>query len=154
MKLSWAWLSLFLLSGASADADTDTDGVLSLDYCADQYVLALVSEENILALSPASRSSYSYYRDRAAGFAQIKPEIEAVYSMAPNIIVRQWGGGLEATEYLSKIGLKVVQIGYGESFKEAGENLVKFGKEIDREDRANRLIPVSYTHLRAHETSP
>ena len=35
--------------------------VVSLDYCADQYVLALSERENISALSPASQSSYAYY---------------------------------------------------------------------------------------------
>ena len=40
--------------------------IASLDYCADQYVLALAARDDILALSPAADDRYSYFASRAA----------------------------------------------------------------------------------------
>ena len=41
--------------------------IVSLDYCADQYVLKLADEEQILAISPDAVKDFSYMREAAAG---------------------------------------------------------------------------------------
>lgn len=138
MSVRWLWIVIFLMNTDAVWADHGK--VLSLDYCADQYVLALANEEDILALSPASQSNYSYFQETAEHFPQLKPAMEAVYAVDPDIVVRQWGGGLNAFERLSGFGFKVAQIEHGDSFKAAQDNLLKIGKEIGAEDRAALLV--------------
>ncbi|HBJ94399.1 MAG TPA: iron ABC transporter substrate-binding protein, partial [Hyphomonadaceae bacterium] len=67
--------------------------IISMDYCADQYVLALAEREDILALSPDADKTFSYLRDQADGIPQIRPVAESVLAAQPDLIVRSYGGG-------------------------------------------------------------
>ena len=52
--------------------------IVSLDYCADQYVLQFVPRENILAISPDGTADFSYMRETAAGIPTVRPIAENV----------------------------------------------------------------------------
>ena len=52
--------------------------IVSLDYCADQYVLGLVERSRILALSPDAGEDFSYLRAEAEGIPAIRPRAEDV----------------------------------------------------------------------------
>ena len=47
--------------------------IVSLDYCADQFVLGLADRERILALSPDAVKDFSYLRAEAAGLPAVRP---------------------------------------------------------------------------------
>ena len=114
--------------------------VVSLDHCSDQYVLALADREQILALSPAARSEYSYMRDKAVGIPTVRSTAEEVLMLGPDKVMRQWGGGYEATEVLTRFGLPVVKIQNGHSIKTMRNNLLIAGEALEQMDRAQALI--------------
>ncbi len=87
-------------------------GVVSLDYCADQFVLKFVARENILALSPDATASFSYMKEAAIGLPTIRPRAEDVLLLKPEIVVRSYGGGPLASAFFERTGIKIVQIGY------------------------------------------
>ena len=87
-------------------------GVVSLDYCADQFVLKFVDRENILALSPDATASFSYMKEAAIGLPTIRPRAEDVLLLKPEIVVRSYGGGPLASAFFERTGIKIVQIGY------------------------------------------
>ena len=86
---------------------------MSLDYCADQYVLEFVPRERIAALSPDSRSSFSFHRERAQGLPQVRPNAEEVLALEPDLVVRSYGGGPAAASFYRRAGARVAQIGFG-----------------------------------------
>ena len=86
--------------------------IVSLDYCADQYVLKLASHDHILALSPHAEDAYSYMRNEAAGLPKVRPTAEDVLALKPDLIVRTYGGGPNATGFFEKAGIPVLQIGW------------------------------------------
>ncbi|WOI52961.1 ABC transporter substrate-binding protein [Parvularcula sp. LCG005] len=109
-----ALLALFALVGCNA-SPVKTDGqprVVSLDYCADQYVLGLVERDYIAALSRDSQADYAYLRAEAVGLAQTSGRAEAVLALRPTVIVRTYGGGPDAGALYARLGIPVVQIGY------------------------------------------
>jgi iron complex transport system substrate-binding protein len=70
--------------------------IVSLDYCADQFVLALADRDQIAALSRGSQRDDSYYRTRAAGIRQTRGTLEEVLALRPDLVIRNWGGPWDA----------------------------------------------------------
>lgn len=85
--------------------------IVSLDYCADQYVLGLADRDRIVALSPDAREPFSYLRDQAAGMPMVRPRIEHVLALDPDLVVRSYGGGPRATIFLEQVGIPVLALG-------------------------------------------
>lgn len=113
--------------------------VVSLDYCADQYVLALADRAQIVALSPSATAEFSYLAEKAKGIPQVRPTPEAVLMLAPDLVVRQWGGGFGAPEVLRRFRVPVAQIGFGDSLAEARVNLLTIGEALGQRRRALAL---------------
>ncbi|MCI5045042.1 MAG: ABC transporter substrate-binding protein [Aquisalinus sp.] len=113
-------LSLYLLlcvgcaqeSFEAATQERPDQRIISLDYCADQYVLALIPRDQIIGLSPDAEESFSYLRTQAAGIPKVRPRAEDILLRQPDIVVRSYGGGANITPLLERSGIKVVQIGY------------------------------------------
>lgn len=114
--------------------------IVSLDYCADQYVLALSEREDIRALSPAAQSSYSYFRELSPGIDQVRPEAEAILNMAPTLVIRQWGGGFQTPVLLNKLGVETAQISFGTDLAQAEANLLAMGKALGASKKAEALL--------------
>ena len=66
--------------------------IVSLDMCADQYVLGLVARPQIAALSRSAMAPESYFRNRAKGIRLVNAEAEAILSLHPDLVIRTWGG--------------------------------------------------------------
>lgn len=124
---------------ASAAAAAPLPRVVSLDYCADQYVLALADREQIVALSPSATAEFSYLAEKARGIAQVRPTPEAVLMLSPDLVVRQWGGGFGAPEVLKRFRVPVAQIGFGDSLGDARVNLLAVGEALGQRARALAL---------------
>lgn len=86
--------------------------VVSLDYCADQYVLRFVPRTRILALSPHAEASYTPMRTAAAGLPKVRPRAEDVLVLKPDLVVRSYGGGPRIGALLARAGVPVVQLGF------------------------------------------
>ena len=118
-----AMLLLLLLAGcglgkaatpAPAELPVRAMRIVSLDYCADQYVLKLVGRERILALSPDGTRDFSYMRNAARGIRKVAPRAEDVLVLKPDLVVRSYGGGADAGAFFARAGVPVLQLGYAE----------------------------------------
>jgi iron complex transport system substrate-binding protein len=83
--------------------------VLSLDQCADQYVLALAPDAE-LALSPRADDPDSRLREAARGRRQVRPTLEAAIAFQPDVVVRYWGGEPRLLAALERRGVQVLLI--------------------------------------------
>lgn len=109
-------LLLAVVTGCAAAAP-DTAGplpqrVVSLDYCADQYVLRFVPARRIAALSVDAGAPYSYLRERARGLPVVHADAEAVLALDPDLVVRSHGGGVMAPGLYRRLGITLLQLGY------------------------------------------
>lgn len=86
--------------------------IVSLDYCADQYVLKLADRDQILALSPDAETDFSYMREAAAGIRSVRPIAEDVLILKPDLVVRSYGGGPNAVGFFERAGIPVLQVGW------------------------------------------
>jgi iron complex transport system substrate-binding protein len=86
--------------------------IVSLDYCADQYVLKLADREQILAISPDGMKDFSYMREAAKGVPTVRPNAEDVLILKPDLIVRAYGGGPNAAAFFERAGVPVLNVGW------------------------------------------
>jgi len=86
--------------------------IVSLDYCADQYVLKLADREQILAISPDAKGDFSYMRAAAGGLPTVRPVAEDVLVLKPDLVVRAYGGGPDAAAFFERAGIPVLEVGW------------------------------------------
>lgn len=136
------WGLCFLLCMFSAEqtaAQNTVQTVASLDFCADQYVLALADREQIVGVSPYAETEFSYYAEKAIGLPKVRPTAEEILILSPDLVVRQWGGGYGAGELLEHFGVPVVQVSFAVTLAETRENLMRVGTAMGKLERAAEL---------------
>ncbi len=136
-------MKILLIALAALAAVSETAAkprAVSLDYCADQYLLKLADPDQIAAISRGATADYSYMRKAAAGFPKIRATIEETAPLSPDIVLRQWGGGANAQYAFARFGAKVVSLGYPEDFSGVEDNIHLVAHALDQEDRGEALI--------------
>lgn len=103
---------------------------MSLDMCADQYVLALIPRDRILALSDRARLPESYYRERAGGIRIAAPSLESLLALDPDVVVRTWAGDFKLIRELERRGIRVVTINDVSTLEGARTELLRVGDEM------------------------
>ncbi|MEL6859611.1 MAG: ABC transporter substrate-binding protein [Pseudomonadota bacterium] len=105
----------------SASSDERPMRIVSLDFCADNYVLKLADREQILAISPDAEKDFTYMRDAATGIPTVRAIAEDVLILKPDLVVRSYGGGPNAAAFLERAGIPVLQVGWASTI--AGEEV-------------------------------
>jgi iron complex transport system substrate-binding protein len=152
--LRWVVCALALLLATPAWAAPQR--IVSLDYCADQFVLALADRDQIVALSRGSQRDDSYYRTRARGIRQTRGTLEEVLALRPDLVVRAWGGPWDAEVVYARFGVPVLQVGNTPNFDAAREDVLDAARAIDHVDRGASLVrdlDVRLARLRASALS-
>jgi iron complex transport system substrate-binding protein len=114
--------------------------IVSLDQCADQYVLALAPRGEIVGLSKRALNADSYLRWAAAGLPERRATSEAILGERATIAVTYWAGdpGLSAT--LARRGVSVVQIEEATDFAGVRANIRKVAAALGRRTAGEALI--------------
>ncbi|MBY9066985.1 hypothetical protein K1X12_08745 [Hyphomonas sp. WL0036] len=164
MKLRLAAFCLMLGLAGSAGAETAGAAparptVVSLDYCADQFVLALADRAQILALSKDAEREFSYFRKKAAGIPKVRTAAEDVVALDPDIVIRSWGGDPRALQLYERFGIRSVQLGYAADIEGTDDVLRAVAAEMGQSARAEELLaarpgPSAPTGLRALYVTP
>ena len=115
-------LPLLLLSACAPApppvAPAHPQRVVSLDYCADQWLLKLLPRDRLLALSPDATRSFSYLRREAEGLPTVRPRAEDALVLRPDLVVRSYGGGPGAAAAFERAGVPVLQLPFAETLAE------------------------------------
>tara|TARA_B100000378_G_scaffold123305_1_gene99518 strand:+ start:875 stop:1705 length:831 start_codon:yes stop_codon:yes gene_type:complete len=147
-----AALACLLLSACSQVAERGADAprrIVSLDYCADQYVLKFADREDILALSPDAGKRFSYMRAAAEGIPTVRPRTADVLALQPDLVVRTYGGGHDIADFMKEPGVPVVQIGFPQSIAEVRDEVLRVGTELGKPDEAEKLVADMDRRLKA-----
>jgi iron complex transport system substrate-binding protein len=135
--MRWLWCIVVLAFASTAHAAPRR--IVSLDYCADQFVLALADRDQIAALSRGSQRDDSYYRDRARGIRQTRGTLEEVLALRPDLIVRNFGGPWDAEAVYGRFHVPVLQVGDTPSFGEARADLLDAARAMGHAERGATL---------------
>lgn len=153
MGLGAGLLAIALLTGGSS-AGQDAPRVVSLDYCADQYVLALADREQILAVSVQAGDAHSALRERADGLPRVRDAAEDVLALDPDLVVRSYGGGARARGYYARLGVDVHDLGYANDFDDVRAMIRRTAAALGHPDRGEALIAQLNADLAAAANGP
>jgi iron complex transport system substrate-binding protein len=133
------WIIAAVVLAFALPADAEPRRIVSLDYCADQFVLALADRAQIAALSRGARRDDSYYRDRAAGLRQARPTLEEVLALRPDLVVRNWGGPWDAEQVYARFDVPVLHVGGAPDFAAARADLLNAAQTLGQPGRGETL---------------
>lgn len=134
--MRWVF-AIAVLFASSASAAPQR--IVSLDYCADQFVLALADRDQIAALSRGSQRDDSYYRARARGIRQTRGTLEEVLALRPDLVVRNWGGPWDADAVYARFHVPVLQVGDTHDFATARADLLDASRVFGHGERGDAL---------------
>lgn len=134
-----ALLALWLCA-VPAVAEPARPTLVSLDYCADQFVLALADPEQILALSKDATKPFSHLRDKAEGYRQVRAVAEDVIALQPDMVVRSWGGDARALAFYARFGIETAQLGYATDIEATADITRELAAAFGQAERGDALI--------------
>ena len=140
--------ALSLSAGGAASAQAPRR-VLSLDQCADQYVLALAPKGSIVGLSHRADDGDSYMAAAAKGLPQRRTSFEAVFAARPDVVVRYWGGDSKLVRALERRGVRVITIADAQDFQGVRANVRGVSAALGRLEAGERLAARMDTDLQA-----
>lgn len=112
---------------------------VSLDYCADQFILSLADRDQIMALTTEAIEEHSFYRNRAKGLPLFRPNSENVLHMAPDVVIRNWGG-FNMLPLLKRADIAVATAEYGSGSEILYQNMRHMGAALEQSERAEHMI--------------
>ncbi len=135
----------------AAQAAAPAQRIVSLDYCADQYVLKMVEREHILALSPDAAKPFSYMHEQAAGISTVRPLAENVLILKPDLVVRSYGGGPNADGFFKRAGIPVLNLGWAQDFNDIKTLTRDMAKGLGVPEKGEDIVRDMETRLMAIE---
>jgi iron complex transport system substrate-binding protein len=114
--------------------------VMSLDSCADQYVLALAPRDSIVGLSHRAIARDSYMRRQAAGLPLRRATFESLVAAKPEVVVRLWGGDARLSKALATKGVTTVALDDAADFDGVRANVRKVAAALDRKAEGEAVI--------------
>ena len=132
---------LALIAAFAAAAATQAQPrIVSLDQCADQYVLALAPRDEIVGLSKRALNDDSYERALAVGLPERRATLETILGERATIGVRYWTPDARLPAALQRRGLTVVQIDEASDFAGIRANVRKVAVAFGRPAAGEALI--------------
>ena len=114
--------------------------VVSLDQCADQFVLALAPRDQIVAVSKRALNDDANQRALAVGLPEHRASLEAILAARPTLAVRYWTADAGLPAALQRRGVAVVQIDEASDFAGVRANVRKVAAALDRRAAGEALI--------------
>ena len=114
--------------------------IVSLDYCADQFVLKLADRSQITAVSTDADREFSYMRAAVGEIPQVRGRTEDVLALGPDLVVRSYGGGPGAVGLLERAGVPVAQLGYAEDFDGVRDTIRAMALAVGHPARGDALV--------------
>jgi iron complex transport system substrate-binding protein len=149
------WVIAVIVFACGSAAHAEPRRIVSLDYCADQFVLALADREQVAALSVGSRRDDSYFRNRARGMRQTRGTLEEVLALRPDLVVRNWGGPWDAEHVYARFNVPVLQVGDTPDFAAARADLLDAATVLGHPERGAAIardLDTRIARLATHRT--
>jgi len=149
------WIIAAVAFACASTAHAQPRRIVSLDYCADQFVLALADREQITALSIGSLRDDSYYRARARGIRQTRGTLEELLALRPDLVVRNWGGPWDAEQVYARFNIPVLQVGDTPDFAAARADLLDAAQTLGHPERGAAIardLDTRLARLSAHRS--
>lgn len=140
MRILLAFLFGFGLPIA-AHAATGLPRIVSLNLCADPYLMAFADKTQIAALTHLSRDpDLSPHADAAHGFPVSDGQIETLVDLQPDIvIVSSWSDPMR-NALIERLGFRLLALDAAQNFAAARMEILRLGRAIGRAEAARAYL--------------
>jgi len=115
-------------------------GIISLDFCADQYLLKLGNRADITALSPDAEKSFSLMAEAARGIPNLRPRAEIILAAKPASVIRTYGGDPALLRQLARAGITVIQIPHADDMDSVRTAILQTGKALGQRRKTGTVV--------------
>lgn len=131
---------LALLVGMTG-AEAKPSRVVSLNLCADQFVLALADRARVAALSPlAADPSLSAAAQAARGLPTARPVLEEILPLRPDLAIAGAWGGARVVAALEARGVRIVRLGLAANFDDIVAQVRAVAEAVGEIARGEALV--------------
>ncbi len=127
-------------AGLSGAALAGPQRVVSLNLCADQFLVLLLPPQRIAALSPlADDPTLSAVWREARHLPKARPSAESILPLSPDLAVAGPWGGAAAAAALARRGVSVVRLVLADDFAAIESQLLGLGTAVGEPARAEQI---------------
>ena len=135
MRRFLTFLTLLVLPWQAAAADLPK--IVSLNMCADAYLMAIAAPEQILALSYLSRdAALSPFHQQAAAMPVTHGGLEEILALKPQVVIVSPYSSAMKQQILQSHGIDIISLAASTDFAEAGDEILALGAAIGRPAQA------------------
>ncbi len=129
---------LALTMPAKADA---MPRIMSLNLCADAYLMAFAEKSQVLALSPQARDAeLSAFHKTAQEYPTSTGQIESILALKPDLIIVSSYSDPMRNALIKQLGFKLMVINAADSFAAARAEIMDIGAAIGRTQAARAYL--------------
>jgi iron complex transport system substrate-binding protein len=138
----------------SASAQQSEAGIVSIDFCADQYLLGLAQAPDIQAVSFEARGPRSFYASRAEGLPTVQGLTEEILYMRPKMVLRTWRGGARLGDILKRTSIPSFQPPYAFDVEGNIKSFTAVGAAIGKQEAAEAFVKENLKRVEALKALP
>ena len=132
---------IFILSFARPYAQTSLPSVVSLNVCADPYLMSFAAAKQILALAPQSLDpSLSPFSDSAAQFPSSNGGIEDLMLLQPDLVILSPYTSANKRNLIEATGIPTITIDAANRYTDARDDILILGEAIGRAPQAQQYL--------------
>ena len=153
-------LGAFMARGDSAAADgarqkpAEPAKVMSLNLCADPYLMGFAAPDQVLALTPQSRdAALSAFVAAAQNFPVSDGRIETIAALQPDIVIVSSYSDPYRNRLVEKLGIEVLTLDAANSYAAARHEIMRLGVAIGRQAQAQDYLEKLDAALQAAQKS-
>ncbi len=149
-------ITLFLMALPWAPArSSDLPKIVSLNMCADPYLMAFAAPEQILALSALSQDAdLSPFHQAAKAYPATFGGLEDILALQPDMVIVSPYSSPMKQRLLTQYGIRVIAMAASHDFASAGEEILTLGAAMGRPTQAAAYWQDLQTQLQAASHPP
>ncbi|MEC7594584.1 MAG: hypothetical protein VYC90_02530, partial [Pseudomonadota bacterium] len=127
-------LLLWLPKSVHAEPDeTALPRIVSLNLCADPYLMEFAAREQVIAVTWNSQDpEQSPFSTRAASYPVTSGRLEEVVEMAPDLVILSPFSIANRRQALHRLGITTLSLNAANDFETAREEIITLGRAIGR----------------------
>lgn len=129
--------------------------VMSLNLCADPYLMGFAAREQLVALTPQSRDpALSAFVAAAKNFPVSDGRIETIAALKPDIVIVSSYSDPLRNRLVEKLGIEVLTLDAANSYAAARDEIMRLGAAIGRQAQAQAYLKKLDAGLQAARKTP
>ena len=141
-------LLLWFPNSALAEPDPALPRIVSLNLCADPYLMEFAAPEQIIALTWNSHDpTQSPFAARAANYPITGGRLEEIVELAPDLVILSPFSMANRRQTLHRLGIATLTLNAANDYETAREEIITLGRAIGREAQARDYLSNLDAHM-------